>query len=327
MPRFALLCLACLASASCGLYYRAGIGLFYERAELAPAQIQLNVPYAGPASHPRQRLNLFRPGGTGWPLVVFVHGGGWNDGEKDLKVGGADIYNNIGRYLAGQGIGTAVIGYRLLPEVTWQTQVADVAAAVRWAGAHASQLGADPACVFLMGHSAGAQLAARVALDPGFQGSVADPMPAICGVIGVSGAGYDLRDARTYELGNDPRFYEARFGGAPGWQETASPARFVTRERASRTPPFLLIYAAGESRALQRQSQLLHQQLIDAGVPSALTIVPGESHTRIVLTLSRDDKTAGPAITAFVQRRATRPVHRRTAGQARRGVRWSAARS
>ena len=314
MLRLAVFCLACGMSASCALYYRAGIGLFYRKADLPASQIDLDIPYGGPASHPRQSLNLFLPAGRGWPLVVFVHGGSWDAGEKDLEVGGADIYNNIGRYLAGRGIGTAVIGYRLLPQVTWQTQLSDVIAAARLAHTRAAVSGADPTCVFMMGHSAGAQLAARVALDRGLRGAGGETLPAVCGVIGVSGAGYDLRDARRYELGNDPAFYEARFGGAPGWRETASPARFVTRERAGSLPPFLLLYAAGETRALQRQSQLLHQLLLDAGVPSALQVVPGESHSRIVLTLSRDDKTAGPAITAFVQRPATRPIDRRTAG-------------
>lgn len=300
MLRSAAFALLCLMSVSCGLYYKAGIGLFYRRVELSPSQVRLDLPYAGPESSPRQRLNLFLPGGTGWPVVVFVHGGSWDAGEKDLKVGGADVYNNIGRYLATKGVATAVVGYRLLPAVTWQTQIADVAAAVHWVGAHAAGYGGDARCVFVMGHSAGAQLAARVALDPDVRGPAGLPLPEICGVIGASGAGYDLRDARTYELGNDPRFYQRRFGGGSDWQAAASPLRFVTRDRAAQIPPFLLLYAGGETRALQRQSQLLHDTLVQAGVPSRAVVIPGESHSRVVLALSRDDKTAGPAIAAFV---------------------------
>lgn len=267
-------------------------------------QVRRGVPYAGSASTAEQRVNLFLPSGAGWPLVVFVHGGSWDEGSRDLEVGGADIYNNIGRYLASRGIGAAVVGYRLLPSVTWQTQAADVAAAVQWAGAQAASYGGDGRCVFVMGHSAGAQLGVRAALDPGARGAGGEPMPKICGVIAVSGAGYDLADRRTYELGNDPRFYEQRFGGAPGWQLEASPIRYVAAPRGATLPPFLLLYAGGESRALQHQSSLLHQRLLAAGATSTLLAVPGESHSRIVLTLSRDDKTAGPAIVAFVRRHA-----------------------
>lgn len=289
--------LAASLAASCALYYRAGIGLLYRQVEIPASRMRLDVPY-GPS--PAQRMNLFLPEGRGWPLVVFVHGGSWNEGSKDLVVGGADIYNNIGRYLASHGIGAAVVGYRLLPSVTWQVQVADVAAAVYRAAAYARRSGGDARCVFVMGHSAGAQLATRVGLDPSARGADGERMPAVCGVIGVSGAGYDLADQRTYDLGNDPRFYEKRFGGTADWQRLASPIQFVTPNGAA--PPFLLLYAGGESRALQRQSALLHQRLLDAGVTSTLVEVPGESHSRIVLTLSRDGKTAGPAVLAFVRR-------------------------
>ncbi len=292
---------ALAVTASCALYYRAGIGLLYRKAELPPAQVHHDVAYAGSASAPTQRLNLFLPSGAGWPLVVFVHGGSWDEGSKDLEVGGADIYNNIGRYLASNGIGVAVAGYRLLPHVTWQTQAADVAAAVQWAGVHAREYGAREGCVFVMGHSAGAQMAVRAALDPASRGAGGEPMPPICGVIGVSGAGYDLADQRTYDLGNDPRFYEKRFGGAAGWQRAASPITFVSSDTVSRIP-FLLLYAGGETKALQRQAQLLHDALRGAGASSTLIVVPGESHSRIVLTLSRGDKTAGPAIVNFVTR-------------------------
>ena len=295
---------AALLAASCALYYRAGIGLLYRKADLPEAQIRRAIPYAGSGSTAAQRLNLFLPAGTGWPLVVFVHGGSWDEGSRDLAVGGAYIYNNIGRYLASQGIGAAVAGYRLLPDVTWQAQAADVAAAVQWAGAHAPEYGARAGCVFVMGHSAGAQLAVRAALDPAARGAGGAPMPAICGVIGVSGAGYDLADQRTYDLGNDPRFYEKRFGGTPDWQRVASPIRFVPAEGGARLPPFLLLYAGGETKPLQRQSQLLHETLRKAGAKSTLVVVLGESHTRIVLTLSRDDKSAGPAIVTFVRQAA-----------------------
>ncbi|MDQ3069780.1 MAG: alpha/beta hydrolase [Acidobacteriota bacterium] len=299
--RLGLLLAASAMSASCGLLYRGGVRLFYKEVKLPAAQIVRDIPYAGLSSTPKQQLNLFVPQGKDWPMVVFVHGGSWFEGDKNLEVGGADVYNNIGRFLASNGIGAAVISYRLLPEVSWQGQAADAATAVQWVGAHAREYGARPGCVFLMGHSAGAQIAARVALEAAAGRANDGAMPATCGVIAVSGAGYDMADQRTYELGNNPGFYERRFGGTPDWQTTASPIRFVTREAAPKIPPFLLLYAGGETKPLQRQSQLLHERLLAAGARSSIVVVPGESHTRIVLTLSRDDKTAGPAILTFIR--------------------------
>ncbi len=304
IARIAALVTLCAMAASCGLYYRAGIGLYYREAKLPDDQARLDVPYAGPSSTAKQRLNLFLPADAtkpamARPFVVFVHGGNWDGGDRNLEVGGADVYNNIGRYLASHGIGAAVISYRLLPEVTWREQIADVAAAVRWVNVHAVDHGGTAGCVFVMGHSAGAQLAARVALDPDTHNG---PPPSICGVIGVSGAGYDLSDRATYDINDDQDWYEARFGGTPDWQEAASPIRFLRSGTTTRVPPFLLLYAGGEGKALQRQSQLMHTALQRAGASSSLVIVPGESHSRIVLTLSRDDKTSGPAIVSFISK-------------------------
>ena len=157
IKRISVVAVLCALSASCGLYYHAGIALYYREAPPVPARTRLDIPYAGPSSTPKQRLNLFLPasGGVEKPFVVFVHGGNWDEGDRNLKVGGANVYNNIG-HLAARGIGAAVISYRLLPEVTWQEQVADVAAAVRWMKAHAGDYGGTSECVFVMGHSAGA---------------------------------------------------------------------------------------------------------------------------------------------------------------------------
>src|SRR5262245_33646251 len=115
---------------------------------------------------PKQTLDLYAPEGKGWPVMVFVHGGGWNSGDKDLKVEGTAIYADVGRFFASQGVGTAVVNYRLLPRVSWRDQITDVAGAVAWLHRHAADYGGDPSQFFLAGHSAGAQLAARVALDP-----------------------------------------------------------------------------------------------------------------------------------------------------------------
>ena len=237
-------------------------------------------------------------------MFVFVHGGNWDAGDKGLRVGGVDVYGNIGRFYAARGIGVAVINYRLQPAVNWREQVKDVAAATDWVYAHIAEYGGNANRIFLGGHSAGAQLACRVALLSPW---------VLSGVISVSGAGLDLADQKTYDLGASPSYYAARFGdNGPQeiWERERSPVTYVT----SNAPPFLILYAGGETKALQRQSRRLREVLEGEKIPNRLVVVPGQSHARMVLTMSRSDRTSANAILDFILKnsepsRATAPVH------------------
>ena len=277
----------------CSLATRAGVALLYEKADLPTSQIVRDLCYtAAPCDSPRHTLDLYRPTATSWPVIIFVHGGNWDSGDKNYRAGGADVYANIGRFYAARGIGVAVINYRLQPAVAWPAQVDDVRAAVAWVRANISRDGGQPERVFLMGHSAGAHLASLVALT--------SPALPVRGVIAVSGAALDLTDEQTYRLGADRGYYEQRFQGSDTgtqWTRTASPALFAT----AKAPPFLILFATGETPALQRQSQVLHEALSQAGAASTLVPIAGESHTRMVLALSHPDKASAKAILDFVR--------------------------
>ncbi len=258
------------------------------------------MPYVAGSTDPLQRLNFFRPAKAGFPVVIFIHGGNWDSGDKDYRFGGQDIYNNIGRFLASRGFGCANISYRLIPNVDWRAQADDIARAVAWVHAHAAEYGGDPQRLFLMGHSAGAQLAVRTALDRVTLAKIGVPVTAIRGVIGVAGAGYDLTDDTTYKLGANPYWYASRFqrGDADRtWAKDASPIQFV----GGSAPPVLLLRAGGESGPLIRQSDLLRDALNKAGAHADLVVAPGLSHTRIVPTLSREDRPAGAAVLNFLR--------------------------
>lgn len=300
--------MAAFFEAGCGVVYRAGIKLYYKPAAIAADDVVRDVAYVAGSTDPMQQLNFFKPAGLtsgpsakeGFPVVVFIHGGNWDSGDKDYRFGGQDIYNNIGRFLAARGIGCANISYRLIPAVDWRAQAGDAARAVAWVHAHAAEFGGDPNRLFVMGHSAGAQLAMRTALDRATLERLGVPAGAIRGIIGVAGAGYDLSDAQTYALGSDPRWYAKRFqlGAADtDWQKAGSPIQFVT----AAAPPVLLLRAGGEDKPLIRQSDLMRDALIRAGARADLVVAPGLSHTRIVPTLSREDRPAGAAVLAFVR--------------------------
>jgi len=279
---------------------RAGMALLYKPISLTGGKVLRDVVYREGSLDQKHRLDLFLPEGSNWPVLIFVHGGGLTSGDKSLRVSGRDVYGNIGRFYASHGIGVAVINYRLQPKVIWRQQVEDVAHAVAWSFSNLENYGANASRVFLAGHSAGAQLSARVALDPESLAKLGLSQNMLSGVILVSAAGLDLCDTKTYELGAKLRQYEARFRcGDPteNWKREASPINFI----APGAPRILILYASGETAPLQRQSQLLYDTLQQKQIPSELVVVPGENHRRIVLTLSRPDKTSGPAILRFIK--------------------------
>lgn len=290
---------AAIMVAGCAVVERAGMAVLYEKSALPETQIQRDIPYGPDARH---RLDLFLPSGKpGWPTAIFIHGGSWNSGDKNLKVGGADVYGNIGRYLAAQGIGVAVINYRLQPSAGWRDQVADAARATAWIHQHIAARGGSAGRLFLFGHSAGAQLAAYTGLDPLALSTAGVPQAALRGVIAVSGAGLDLMDAGTYALGHSPDYYRSIIDPAKAnenWQRDGSA---VTHIKAD-SPPFLVMIGGREEKPMRRQSVRLHDALTAQGVPSTYLDVPGQTHGRMVLTLSRPDKLAGPAVVDFVRR-------------------------
>lgn len=300
LARLAAAALAAVLAAGCAPVYWVGAKFLYDKAP-PPPRVDLAVPYDPAApDDPKRQLDFYLPAGTDFPIVVFVHGGGWAWGDRTQSFGGADVYRNIGRFLAAQGYGAAVIGYRLVWPLDWRSQIGDVARAVAFVQAQAAARGGRADRVFLMGHSAGAQLAARVATDPAWLAREHGDPAGICGVVAVSGAAYDLGDIETYRAGFDPLYFAERFGGSRldgTWWHDASVVPWLD----AGDPPFLVVSASGEAPGLRRQSRLFQGALEKAGIASRLVMVPGSSHARILLELSRADKTSGRAILEFLR--------------------------
>lgn len=248
----------------------------------------------------KNRMDLFFPPGEGWPIAVFVHGGGWNAGDKGQRVGGKDFYRNVGRHYVEHGVGAAVINYRLIPGVHWRTQLRDVAYAIRHARQRAGEEGGDTTRLFLVGYSAGAHLVARAALDDAILADADLSPDVVCGVVAVSGAGYDMEDRETYQLGAEFDYLADRFGAVDGtgtWPHEASVLQYVTPE----APPFLVMYGGQEFPFLERQSELLIARLKSVGASVDTIVEPDLDHARMALALSKERRVAGSAPITFFQ--------------------------
>lgn len=219
--------------------------------------------------HPRQKLDIWVPegGAANRPVIVFFYGGGWEWGERGL-------YGFVGSAFAAAGYVAVVADYRVGADALFPNFVEDAAWATRWTLDHIATQGGDPARLVLAGHSAGAHIAALVALDPVYAETARFDAGAIRGVAGLSG---------PYAF--DPTVWET----TRGFFRTAAadPARAipVRRVRAG-APPFLLIHGADDDVVPASASAELAAALAAVNVPVELKIYPTLMHPGPLLALS-----------------------------------------
>lgn len=218
---------------------------------------------------PKQRLDLLVPANaTRAPLILFVHGGGWSIGDKRS---GAGV--KAAHYTA-QGWAFASVNYRLVPTATVEQQAADIASAIAFARAHAAEQGLDPERIVLMGHSAGAHLAALIGTDPRYLRDADVPMRAVRGVILLDGAGYAIADQMARPGNPVSAMYEAAFGPTKARQDALSP----TLHAAAPNVAHWLILPVDRRDDSKAQSAGLATALRLAGASATVVPVPGESH-------------------------------------------------
>ncbi len=232
----------------------------------------------------RQRLDIYAPrtaGTGGRPVVVFFYGGSWNSGTRSG-------YAFVGRALAAQGFVVVIPDYRLVPAIRYPAFVEDGAAAVRWTKGHIAGFGGDPAKLVLMGHSAGAYIAAMLAVDDRWLGH---DRQAVRGLVGLAGP-YDFAPF-------DVDVSRAAFGAWPRPEET-QPVHWA----GAGDPPALLLVGADDKTVLPRNSEALAARLRAGGVPVTLRAYPKLGHVGMILSVARPFRGRAPVVAdvaAFVR--------------------------
>jgi acetyl esterase/lipase len=233
------------------------------------------LPYfAGAGSDSRfHALDLYLPeGGSGVPLMFFVHGGGWRAGDK-----GDDLASFVD-YCVGQGMAVASVNYRLAPPVRHPGHMQDLARAFAWVQRNGRQYGINPDAVFLAGHSAGAHLVSLLALDAKYLQQEGLDSSTIKGVVAISGV-FDLVD--FYEPGVVPSRVEQAFGTERETLRDASPSLKV-RTAAPGSPPFLITYTDHELFGLDEQAKTFYSLFLAHRRPAQLSYIPGRDHFNVV---------------------------------------------
>jgi len=234
-----------------------------------------DIPYGEDRA---QRLDVYVPtraARRARPLVVFWHGGRWTFGDKAQ-------YRFAGAALAEIDCVAVLPNYRHYPQVRLAGFMDDAARAARWAAAHAAAFGADPQRLYLMGHSAGAHLAALVMLDRRYF-EARGGAPPIAGLIGLSGP-YDflpLREADVKDMFGPPERYAE-----------SQPIEFVHPG----APAALLIHGVRDETVWPKNSRNLATALAAHGSRVRLELYPHLGHADTVAALSAVARGRAPTL-------------------------------
>src|SRR5438552_3566253 len=267
-----------------------------------PASVKLNVrrdiPYAEPAD-PRQQVDIYAPeGAKNLPVVFWIHGGGWQTGDKsDVQV--------KPQAFADRGFVFVSTGYRLLPDVDMGTIFRDIAKSVRWVHDHIAEHGGDPKRILVMGHSAGAQLAALICIDDRYLKAEGLSLAMIKGCVPVDGDTYDVpaiietAETRRRVHGQPQAKYGHRekFGDDPAKHRDFSAVTHTTSGKG--IPPFLILYVADHPDNAA-QAQRFAAALKEAGVPATAFGAKETWHSKINADLGLPGDPATKALDAFV---------------------------
>jgi acetyl esterase/lipase len=212
-------------------------------------QKQTNLAYnsARDADSVKHKLDLYLPkGAKDFPVMMFVHGGSWKSGDKDR-------YVKLGENFAQQGIGTAIVNYRLSNgkgAVRHPDHIRDVAKAFAWVKENAAKNGGDKDKLFVAGHSAGGHLVSLLATDASYLKDESCSVEDIRGVIAISG---------VYTISNLVPLFHDPFGKDPEVCKAASPLNHVNGKH----PPFLIAYGNKDLPLLDTMAEQFGKKLQD----------------------------------------------------------------
>lgn len=258
-----------------------------------------NIPYVT-NGHERHVLDVYAPAGAkDLPVVFWIHGGGWQAGDKTSV-------QEKPKAFVEKGFVFVSTNYRLLPTVEMDAIFRDIAKSVRWVHENIAKYGGDPKRILVMGHSAGAQLAALISIDDRYLKAEGLDLSIIKGCVPVDGDTYDVPAIiETAETRNrvhglpQPTFgHRLKFGNDPAKHRDYSAVTHIASGKG--IPPFLILYVADHPDTTA-QAKCLGAKLNAAKIPAKIFGAKETNHNRLNANLGLPDDPATVELFAFVQ--------------------------
>jgi acetyl esterase/lipase len=264
-------------------------------------EIKRDIAYAESPDE-RQILDIYAPDdakGKNLPVVFWIHGGGWQAGDK------SDVALKP-QFFVDRGFVFVSTNYRLYPHVDMATLIGDVAKSLGWVHKHIADYGGDPQRIVVGGHSAGAQLAAIVCTDHRYLKAEGVSFTALRGCIPVDGDTYWLpgiitvAEIRAHMHGfpqPGKSGHRAKFGNDPEKHIDFSAVTHCTKGKD--IPAFLIMHVAGHPDT-SAQARRFAAALEAAEVP--VTLFPGKetTHSKLNNDIGVPDAPETAAVGKFV---------------------------
>jgi arylformamidase len=241
-------------------------------------QVARDVPYA--TAHARQVLDVYAPAGAkNLPVVFWIHGGGWQTGDKSMVALKPKAFMDAGFVFVS-------INHRLLPAVEMGAITRDVASALGWVHKNIAVHGGDPARLLVMGHSSGGQLAALMCTDDRYVKAEGFALTMIKGCVPVDADTFDIpaiiemaeTRARVHHLPLPTYGHRQKFGDDPAKHRDFSAVTHVARNKG--IPPFLILHIAGHPDT-GAQARRLANVLEAAGISAKVVAGREATHASI----------------------------------------------
>lgn len=223
-------------------------------------------------SLPHQVLDIYQPDTPGnYPVIVYIYGGGWNSGSKEL-------YALVAQKLVPYGVVVVVPRYQLYPDATYAQMSEDVASALAWTSQNIAQYDGDPQRIVFGGQSAGAHLSAMTIFDQNVLRAHQLTPSVICAYYGISGV-YDINAQYQFERdnGRTAPVMTAVMGGVESFVAT-SPITYVNAD----VPRILLVHGDQDETVPLQMSQDFAAALTAAGASVDLQVYPGRGHSELL---------------------------------------------